>query len=419
MRSRPGTPGTDNEAMTETTRDTRSLIELEDRYSAHNYHPLDVVIERAEGIWVWDVDGRKYMDFLAAYGAVNQGHNHPRIVEALEKQARRLALTSRAFRNDRFGPFCKKLAELSGYDKVLMMNAGAEAVETAIKAARRWGYRKKGVAADRARILVFQDNFHGRTTTIVGFSSDPGTRDGFGPFTPGFQLVPYGDADALVAAMGPDVVAVLAEPIQGEAGVLIPPRGFLSRVREICSENGALLILDEIQSGLGRTGKFLAQEHEGVRADGIVIGKALSGGLYPVSAFLADDEVMDVFDPGSHGSTYGGNPIACAVGEAALDVLVEEQLAERAAELGTHLMQRLRALSSPHIKEVRCVGLWAGIQLHESAGGARRFTEALKAEGYLCKETHVDTIRLAPPLVITRDELDQAVDAVERVLGAA
>lgn len=400
------------------TRDTRSLIELEDRYSAHNYHPLDVVIERAEGIWVWDVDGRKYMDFLAAYGAVNQGHNHPRIVEALEKQARRLALTSRAFRNDRFGPFCRKLAERSGYDKVLMMNAGAEAVETAIKAARRWGYRRKGVAQDQARILVFRDNFHGRTTTIVGFSSDPGTRDGFGPFTPGFELVPYGDADAVAAAMGPDVVAVLAEPIQGEAGVLIPPRGFLSRVREICTENGALLILDEIQSGLGRTGKFLAQEHEGVRADGIVIGKALSGGLYPVSAFLADDDVMGVFDPGSHGSTYGGNPIACAVGEAALDVLVEEKLAECAAELGTHLMQRLRALSSPHIKEVRGVGLWAGIQLHESAGGARRFTEALKDEGYLCKETHVDTIRLAPPLVITRDELDQALDAVERVLGA-
>jgi ornithine--oxo-acid transaminase len=399
------------------TRDTRSLIDLEDRYSAHNYHPLDVVIERAEGIWVWDVDGRKYMDFLAAYGAVNQGHNHPRIVDALVKQAHRLALTSRAFRNDRFGPFCRKLAELSGYDKVLMMNAGAEAVETAIKAARRWGYRKKGVAEDQARILVFQDNFHGRTTTIVGFSSDPGTRDGFGPFAPGFQLVPYGDADAVEAAMGPDVVAVLAEPIQGEAGVLIPPPGFLARVREICSESGALLILDEIQSGLGRTGKFLAQEHEGVRADGIVIGKALSGGLYPVSAFLADDKVMDVFDPGSHGSTYGGNPLACAVGEAALDVLVEERLAERAAELGTHLMERLRALESPHVKEVRGVGLWAGIQLHESAGGARRFTEALKDEGYLCKETHVDTIRLAPPLVITREELDQALDAVERVLA--
>ena len=398
------------------TFDTRALIDLEDRYSAHNYHPLDVVIERAEGIWVWDVDGNKYMDFLAAYGAVNQGHNHPRIVDALVKQARRLALTSRAFRNDRFGPFCRKLAELSGYEKVLLMNTGAEAVETAIKAARRWGYMRKGVAEDQARILVFHDNFHGRTTTIVGFSSDPGTRKGFGPFTPGFELLPFGDADAVAAAMGPDVVAVLAEPIQGEAGVLIPPSGFLPRVRELCDESGALLILDEIQSGLGRTGKFLAQEHEGVRADGVVIGKALSGGLYPVSAFLADDDVMGVFDPGSHGSTYGGNPIACAVGEAALDVLVEEKLAEHAAELGTHLMQRLRALSSSHVKEVRGVGLWAGIQLHESAGGARRFTEALKTEGYLCKETHVDTIRLAPPLVITREELDQALDAVERVL---
>jgi ornithine--oxo-acid transaminase len=402
--------------MASRTSDTRAYIDLEDRYSAHNYRPLDVVIERAEGIWVWDVDGNRYMDFLAAYGAVNQGHNHPRIVDALVKQARRLALTSRAFRNDRFGPFCRKLAELSGYDKVLMMNAGAEAVETAIKAARRWGYRKKGVAEDQARILVFQNNFHGRTTTIVGFSSDSGTRQDFGPFTPGFELVPYGDADALAAALGPDVVAVLIEPIQGEAGVLIPPPGFLRRVRELCDESGALLILDEIQSGLGRTGTFLAQEHEGVRADGVVIGKALSGGLYPVSAFLADDEVMDVFDPGSHGSTYGGNPIACAVGEAALDVLVEDKLAERAAELGTHLMQRLRALSSRHVKEVRGIGLWAGIELHESAGGARRFTEALKGEGYLCKETHVDTIRLAPPLVITREELDQALDAVEGVL---
>jgi ornithine--oxo-acid transaminase len=403
--------------MNSNASDTSGYIDLEDRYSAHNYHPLDVVIERAEGIWVWDVDGNKYMDFLAAYGAVNQGHNHPRIVDALVKQARRLALTSLAFRNDRFGPFCRKLAELSGYDKVLMMNAGAEAVETAIKAARRWGYTKKGVAEDQARILVFRDNFHGRTTTIVGFSSDAGTRQGFGPFTPGFDQLPYGDADAVAAAMGPDVVAVLMEPIQGEAGVLIPPPGFLPRVRELCDERGALLILDEIQSGLGRTGKFLAQEHEGVRADGIVIGKALSGGLYPVSAFLADDRVMDVFDPGSHGSTYGGNPIACAVGEASLDVLVEEKLSERAAELGTHLMQRLRALKSRHIKEVRGLGLWAGIELHESAGGARRFTEALKGEGYLCKETHVDTIRLAPPLVITREELDQALDAVERVLA--
>jgi ornithine--oxo-acid transaminase len=404
--------------MTSKTSDTRALIDLEDRYSAHNYHPLDVVIERAEGIWVWDVEGNRYMDFLAAYGAVNQGHNHPRIVDALVRQARRLALTSRAFRNDRFGPFCRKLAELSGYDKVLMMNAGAEAVETAIKAARRWGYAKKGVAPDRARILVFENNFHGRTTTIVGFSSDPGTRRGFGPFTPGFEQLPYGDADAVAAALGPEVVAVLVEPIQGEAGVLIPPAGFLSRVRELCDTHGVLLIVDEIQSGLGRTGKFLAQEHEGVRADGVVIGKALSGGLYPVSALLADDEVMDVFDPGSHGSTYGGNPLACAVGEASLDVLIEERLAERAAELGTHLMQRLRAFSSPHIKEVRGVGLWAGIELHESAGGARRFTEALKGEGYLCKETHVDTIRLAPPLVITREELDQALDAVERVLRA-
>ncbi|MHC4550195.1 MAG: ornithine--oxo-acid transaminase [Planctomycetota bacterium] len=396
---------------------TQAYVELESRYSAHNYHPLDVVIERAQGIWVWDVEGRKYMDFLAAYGAVNQGHNHPRIVEALVAQGRRLALTSRAFRNDRFGPFCRKLAERSGYEKVLMMNAGAEGVETAIKAARRWGYRHKGVAENHAEILVFENNFHGRTTTIVGFSSDSGTRRGFGPFTPGFRLLPYGDAEAVAAAMTENVVAVLVEPVQGEAGVIVPPPGYLAQLRELCDEHDVLLILDEIQSGLGRTGTFLAQEHEGVRADGVVIGKALSGGLYPVSALLADDRVMEVFDPGSHGSTFGGNPLACAVAEAALDVLVDEKLPQNAARLGTHLRERLDALRSPRVKEVRSIGLWAGIELEEGAGGARRFSEALQAEGYLCKETHVHTIRLAPPLVITRDELDQALDALERVLA--
>jgi ornithine--oxo-acid transaminase len=395
---------------------TQSWIDLEGRWSAHNYHPLDVVIERAEGVWVWDVEGRKYLDLLAAYGAVNQGHGHPRIVAALQEQAQRLALTSRAFRNDRFGPLCEKLCRLLGYGKALLMNSGAEAVETAIKAARRWGYRKKGVAGDRAEILVFEGNFHGRTTTIVGFSSDPAVRDGFGPYAPGFRILPYGDAAAVEAAMRPEVVAVLAEPVQGEAGVVVPPAGWLKDVRAICARHGALLLLDEIQSGLGRTGHLLAQERENVRADGVVIGKALSGGLYPVSAFLADDDLMGVFDPGSHGSTYGGNPLACAVAEAALDVLVDEGLAERARELGAHLGKRLSAMRSPHVKEVRCAGLWAGIELHPSAGGARRFSEALKAEGVLVKETHVHTLRLAPPLVITREQLDQALDALVRVL---
>ncbi|MHC4223495.1 MAG: ornithine--oxo-acid transaminase [Planctomycetota bacterium] len=396
---------------------TRALIELEDRYSAHNYHPLDVVIERAEGVWVWDVEGNKYLDFLAAYGAVNQGHNHPRIVAALKEQAGKLALTSRAFRNDRFGPLCRKLAEISGYDKVLMMNAGAEAVETALKAARRWGYMKKKVAEDRAEILVFDGNFHGRTTTIVGFSSDPGSRDGYGPFAPGFRSLPYGDAAAVAAAMNDNVVAVLAEPVQGEGGVILPPEGFLNRLRGICDEQNVLLLLDEIQSGLGRCGSFLAQDLVGVRADGVMIGKALSGGLYPVSAFLADDAVMDVFDPGSHGSTYGGNPIACAVAEAALDVLVEEKLFERARELGAHMAARLEAIGSPHVKEIRAIGLWAGIELHQSAGGARKYCESLRDEGMLCKETHVNTLRLAPPLVISREELDLALDAIEKVLS--
>jgi len=403
--------------MAQTTSAGNTHVQLEEKYSAHNYHPLSVVLERAEGVWVWDVEGRKYLDFLAAYGAVNQGHNHPRIVAALAEQAQRLALTSRAFRNDRFGPFCKKLAELSGYEKVLMMNAGAEAVETAIKAMRRWGYMRKGVPEGKAEILVFDGNFHGRTTTIISFSTDPGARGGYGPYTPGFTILPYGDADAVAKAIGPNTVGILVEPIQGEGGVLIPPPGFLKRLRSLCDERNVMLVCDEIQSGLGRTGSFFAHAQAGIRADGVAIGKALSGGLYPVSAFLADDELMGVFDPGSHGSTYGGNPLACAVAEAALDVLIEEGLIERSAELGKHLASRLRALRSPHVKEVRCQGLWAGIELKPSAGGARRFSEALQREGVLVKETHVHTLRLAPPLVISRDELDLALDALQRVLG--
>lgn len=405
--------------MTENAVQTRSFIDLEDKYSAHNYHPLDVVIERAEGIWVWDVDGKKYMDFLAAYSAVNQGHNHPRIVAAMAEQAKTLALTSRAFRNNRFGPFCRKLSEMTGYSKVLMMNSGAEAVETAIKAVRRWGYRSKGVAPDLAEIIVFDGNFHGRTTTIVSFSSDAGARDGYGPYMPGFVSVPYGDADAVSAKMTGNTVAVLVEPVQGEGGVILPPPGFLKSLRELCDRNNVLMICDEIQSGLGRTGLILEHTRGGVRADGVTIGKALSGGVYPVSAFLADDKIMGVFDPGSHGSTYGGNPLACAVAEAALDVLVEENLVERSAELGEHMKGRLEGLDSPHVKEIRSVGLWAGIEMNESAGGARRISEALQDRGLLCKETHVYTLRLAPPLVIAREELDQAIDTIADVLASA
>jgi len=405
--------------MTQTADRTRRYLELEDRYAAHNYHPLPVVIERAEGIWVWDVDGKRYLDFLAAYSAVNQGHNHPRIVKAMAEQAGRLALTSRAFRNDKFGPFCRKLAEFLGYEKVLMMNTGAEAVETALKAARRWGYMRKGVPDNRAEILVFEGNFHGRTTTIVSFSSDPGARDGYGPYTPGFSSVPYGDLEGARRAITDHTVAILVEPIQGEGGVIVPPKEFLPGLRRLCDEKNVLLICDEIQSGLGRTGDVLESRRQGVRPDGVTIGKALSGGLYPVSAFLADDAVMGVFDPGSHGSTYGGNPIACAVAEAALDVLVDEKLVERSAELGAHMMERLRALAgcSKVVAEVRGTGLWAGIQLTPEAGGARRFSELLQHEGLLCKETHVHTLRLAPPLVITREELDAALDTIEKVLS--
>ena len=395
----------------------RDWIELEDRYAAHNYHPLDVVLTRAEGPWVWDVEGKRYLDCLAAYSAVNQGHNHPRIVAALTAQAQTLALTSRAFRNDRFGPFCRKLAELSGYERVLMMNTGAEAVETAIKAARRWGYQRKGVPAEQAKILVCAGNFHGRTTTIVGFSTDPGSRAGYGPFTPGFEIIPYADLTAARAAFDERVVAILVEPIQGEGGVIVPPSDYLPGLRALCDEHQALLICDEIQSGLGRCGALFAHALTGVRADGVTIGKALSGGLYPVSAFLADDEVMQVFTPGSHGSTYGGNPLACAVAEAALDVLVDEDLFARAAELGAWMKAELEAIASPHVEELRGVGLWFGIQLRESAGGARRFAEALQREGLLCKETHVHTLRLAPPLVVTRDDLEWALARLRAVLG--
>ena len=416
------TAETANPAETVQPETTADYVALEERYGAHNYHPLDVVVARAEGVWVWDVEGRKYLDCLAAYSAVNQGHCHPVILEALIEQAQRVTLTSRAFRSDQLGPFYEQICRLAGFDKFLPMNTGAEAVETAIKAARKWAYTVKGVPEQpvaQAEILVFANNFHGRTTTLVGFSTEADYRSGFGPFTPGFRILPYGDADAVARAFaenGANIAAVLVEPIQGEAGIIIPPAGYLARLRELTREHRALLICDEIQSGLGRTGKLFAYEHEGIRPDVVIVGKALSGGFYPVSGILADDAVMAVFKPGQHGSTYGGNPTAAAVGRAALRVLVEEKMVENAAAVGPYFMERLRSIQSPHVKEVRGKGLWIGIELHPAAGGARRFCEALLGEGLLCKETHDNVIRIAPPLVIKRDEIDWAAARVERVL---
>ena len=403
--------------MDDIAANTSELLDLESRFSAHNYHPLDIVLSRGEGVWVYDVEGKRYLDFLAAYSAVNQGHNHPRIIQALIAQAKQLSLTSRAFRNDRFGRFCEKLAKLTGYEKVLMMNTGAEAVETAVKAARKWGYTVKGIPQDQAEIFVFDGNFHGRTTTIVGFSTDDDAKAGYGPFTPGFKVLPYGDIDAVREAMHDNVAAILVEPIQGEGGVIIPPDGFLAGLRETCDSRNALLICDEIQSGLGRTGELFAHRAAGIRADAVTIGKALSGGVYPVSAFLADDAVMDVFQPGTHGSTYGGNPLACAVAEAALDVLIDEDLLGRSKELGAWFLEQVRNLNSPHIKEVRGAGLWIGVELHPEAGGARGFCEALMQKGMLCKETHTHTIRFAPPLVIKKDELEWAMEHIAQVLS--
>jgi ornithine--oxo-acid transaminase len=397
--------------------ESADLIRLEEKYGAHNYHPLDVVIERARGVWVWDVEGNKYLDFLAAYSAVNQGHCHPKIVAALKDQADRVTLTSRAFRNDQLGPLCAEICTLTGYARFLPMNSGAEAVETAIKAARKWAHTVKGVPEDRGEILVFAGNFHGRTTTIVGFSSDEQYRKGFGPFTPGFKILPYGDAKAVENAITPETVAILIEPIQGEGGILIPPVGFLRKLRDLATANRVLLAVDEIQSGLGRTGKMFCFEHEGIRPDIVIIGKALGGGCMPISGILADDEVMGVFHPGDHGSTFGGNPLACAVARAALEVLREERLVQKSAELGEYFVTRLRTLNSKYIKEIRGKGLWIGVELTEAAGGARRFCEALQKEGLLCKETHFNIIRFAPPLVITRDEIDWAMERIARVLA--
>jgi ornithine--oxo-acid transaminase len=378
---------------------------------------LDVVIERAEGVWVYDVDGKRYLDCLSAYSAVNQGHCHPRIIQALIEQAGKVTLTSRAFRNDQFGPFAQELCEMTGYEMMLPMNSGAEAVETALKAARKWGYTVKGVPDDQAEIVVCAENFHGRTTTIISFSTEPQYQAQFGPLTPGFVVIPFGDADALDKAITPNTVAFMVEPIQGESGVRIPPAGYLSRVRDICTRQRVLFIADEIQSGLGRAGKLFACDWENVRADMAVIGKALSGGVYPVSAVLSSREVLGVFKPGDHGSTFGGNPLACAVARAALRVIKDENLCERSAELGGYFKGRLERIESSHVKEVRGRGLFIGVELHPEAGGARRFCVALKERGVLCKETHQHTIRLAPPLVVTKEELDWALVQIEAVLG--
>ena len=393
---------------------TKDFIELEESYGAHNYHPLDVVIERAEGVWVYDVDGNSYLDCLASYSAVNQGHCHPKILATLIDQASKVTLTSRAFRNDQLPLLYKELHELTGYDMTLPMNSGAEAVETAIKAARKWGYKVKGIADGQAEVIVCANNFHGRTTTIVSFSTDEQYRDGFGPFTPGFKIIPFGDIEALRTAVTPNTCAFLVEPIQGEAGILIPPAGYLKQAEEICRANNVLFVCDEIQSGLGRTGKLFAHQHEGVHPDLVIIGKALSGGFYPVSAVLGSKEVLGVFNPGDHGSTFGGNPLGCAVARAALRVLVEEQLIERSAGLGAYLLQRLQAIQSPYVKQVRGKGLWIGIELNQAA---RPFCEKLKELGLLCKETHDTVIRIAPPLVITREQIEWVVERIAKVLA--
>jgi ornithine--oxo-acid transaminase len=399
--------------MTEQALNTKDFIELENRYGAHNYHPLDVVIERAEGVWVFDVEGKSYLDCLAAYSAVNQGHCHPRVLAVLVEQARKVTLTSRAFRNSQLPLLCQDLHDLTDMEMVLPMNSGAEAVETAVKAARKWGYQVKNIPDGQAEIIVCAGNFHGRTVTVVSFSSEQAYRDGFGPFTPGFRIIPFGDAEALRKAITPNTCAFLVEPIQGEAGIVIPPDGFLRDAAEICRQNQVLMMVDEIQSGLGRTGKLFAYMHEGIQPDVLIVGKALAGGFYPVSAVLASKEILGVFKPGDHGSTFGGNPLACAVARTAIRVLIEEKLVERSAELGKYFLEQLRAIRSSAVKEVRGRGLWIGIELHKEA---RPYCEALKEQGILCKETHERVIRIAPPLVITREEIDWAMDRICKVL---
>lgn len=396
---------------------TKEFIAIEEQYGAHNYHPLDVVIERAEGVWVYDVDGKRYLDCLSAYSAVNQGHVHPQILNALLEQAQKVTLTSRAFRNDQLPLLYKELSEMTGYEMSLPMNSGAEAVETALKLARKWAYRVKGVPRHQAEIITAAGNFHGRTVSIISFSTEPSYRDDFGPFTPGFITVPYGDADAIEKAITPNTAAVMLEPIQGEGGVIIPPVGYLKQVAEICKKNNVLFMADEIQTGLGRTGKLFAAQHEDVRPDVTIIGKALAGGFYPVSAVLADKDILGLFQPGEHGSTFGGNPLAAAVARAALKVIRDENLAERSRELGEYFVEQLTEIPSPHVKEVRGKGLLIGVELKPEAGGARRFCEAMQAKGILAKETHDNVIRFAPPLVIDKETIDWALPSIRDVLN--
>ena len=400
-----------------TKTNTQAIIEETEKYSANNYHPLPVVLVKGEGIWVWDADGKKYMDMLAAYSAVNQGHCHPAIISAAKEQMEKITLTSRAFHNDRMGRFLKKLCEVTGYEKALPMNTGAEAVETALKAARKWGYLKKKVEEGKAEIIVVENNFHGRTTTIVGFSTEKQYQHGFGPFTPGFKVIPYGDVEALEKAITPNTVGFLFEPIQGEGGVLIPEEGYIKKTYDICKKHNVLFMADEIQTGFGRTGKMFACDHEGVKPDIVMVGKALGGGLYPVSGILANEEVMSVFNPGDHGSTFGGNPLGSAVGEAALDVLVNEKLPERSAEMGSYFVKKLNEINSPHVKEVRGKGLMIGVEIKKSSGTARPFCECLMNNGILAKETHHQVIRFAPPLVITKEEIDHAIEVIKKVIA--
>lgn len=392
------------------------IIAQANKYGARNYDPLPVVITRAEGVWVWDAEGTRYLDMLSAYSALNHGHRHPAIIRALKEQADRVTLTSRAFHNEQLGLFYEKLSKLTNKSAILPMNTGAEAVETAIKAARRWAYRRRGIAEDAAEIIACEGNFHGRTITVISFSSTPEYRDGFGPLTPGFRLVPYGDAQALRAAITPNTAAFLVEPIQGEAGIIVPPQGYLRDARRICDDNNVLFLADEIQTGFGRTGELFACDREGVVPDVYVLGKALGGGVYPISAVAADRDILGVFEPGSHGSTFGGNPLACAVAIASLNVIESERLVERSRVLGQYVLERLRKLRSPHIRDVRGAGLFIGIELTVPA---RPYCEQLMSSGVLCKETHVNTIRLAPPLIIEQEQLDEAVNAIESVLSAS
>jgi ornithine--oxo-acid transaminase len=396
---------------------SQKLIELAETWSAHNYHPLPVVLTRGEGVWVHDPDGNRYMDMLSAYSALNHGHRHPRIIQALKDQADRITLTSRAFHNDLFGPLCEKLCRLAGQEMTLLMNSGAEAVETAIKTARKWGYKVKKVPKDKAEIIVCENNFHGRTTTIVGFSSEEQYREDFGPFTPGFKLIPYGDAQALERAITPDTIGFLVEPIQGEAGILMPADGYMKKAAEICRRNRVLLIADEIQTGFGRTGKLFCYEHDGIVPDLIIVGKALGGGVLPVSGVIGKRETLGLFRPGDHGSTFGGNTLACAVAIAALDVLVEERLVERSAEMGAYFMKRLREIRTDKVREVRGRGLLIGVEIKEEHGTARPYCEKLMELGILAKETHHQVIRFAPPLVMTREEADWALERIAKVLA--